>query len=271
MSSRPIITRVRHEPKRRRATVVRLQRLGATMMRIVFGGEELDQFTSLGFDDHVKLFFPSDEPSSGPLPAAAQAGWDESLPVLARRDYTPRRFDAAARELSIDFYLHSGGVAAMWAAQAVVGQPLTIGGPRGSFIISPEGIDSHVLIGDETALPAIGRRLEELPESARALVVIESDGGAAGYPLQSKAALGVVDVTRRAPTDSPGKELLGALRQLAFPPGQCFAWVAAESQTARAIRRYLTEERGLDRHWVRAAGYWQRGATGTHDALQDGE
>ena len=55
-----------------------------------------------------------------------------------------------------------------------------VGGPRGSSIISSEGIDSHLLIGDETALPAIGRRLEELPPGSRALVVIETADGAAG-------------------------------------------------------------------------------------------
>jgi NADPH-dependent ferric siderophore reductase len=49
------------------------------------------------------------------------------------------------------------------AAQATVGQFLETGGPKGSAIISRTGIDLHVLIGDETGLPAISRRLEELP------------------------------------------------------------------------------------------------------------
>jgi NADPH-dependent ferric siderophore reductase len=219
------------------------------MVRIVFGGQELAQFTSLGFDDHVKLFFP--------------AG-DELM-----RDFTPRRFNAAAGELWIDFYLHDVGPAASWAAQAAVGQPLTVGGPRGSFVISPEAIDSHVLIGDETALPAIGRRLEELPASARALVVVESDGGSTGYPLESAAALEVVSVARDVRNEAPGGQIIETLRSLKFPSGRCFTWVAAESQAARAIRRYLTDERGLDRHWIKAAGYWQRGAIGTHDTIQD--
>lgn len=46
-------------------------------------------------------------------------------------------------------------------------------------------------------------------------------------------------------------------------------WVAAESQVARAIRRYLTSERGIERHWMKAAGYWQRGATGVRDNIAD--
>jgi NADPH-dependent ferric siderophore reductase len=253
VSSLPAITRVRHEAKRRNLTVIRLERLAPRMLRVVCGGGELAQFTSLGFDDHVKLFFPA----GGESPAM--------------RDFTPRRFDAKAGELWIDFYLHDTGPAAAWAAQAAVGQPLTVGGPRGSFILPPEGIDSHVLIGDETALPAIGRRLEELPAGARALVVTESDGGSTGYPLQSRAALEVVSVARGVHTEAPGAQIIDALRKLKFPPGQCFTWVAAESRAARAIRRYLTDERGLDKHWIKAAGYWQRGAIGTHDSIQDTE
>lgn len=247
----PSITRVRHETKRRNLTVMRVERLAPTMLRIVLGGAELERFTSLGFDDHVKLFFPDGEGS----------------PVM--RDFTPRQYGAAAGELWIDFYLHETGPAATWAAQVRVGQNLVVGGPRGSSVISLEGMDSHVLVGDETALPAIGRRLEELPASFSALVVRESDGGATDYPLQSRAALKIVEVSRAAQGVSPGQEIIEALRKLTLPSGQCFIWVATESQAARAIRRYLTDERGLDRHWIKAAGYWQRGASGTHDPIQD--
>ena len=49
---------------------------------------------------------------------------------------------------------------------------LGIGGPRGSFVV-PMGFDWHVLIGDETALPAISRRIEELPASAQVIALIE--------------------------------------------------------------------------------------------------
>lgn len=252
MSSLPNITRVRHELKRRSLTVARLERVAPKMLRVVLTGAELAQFTSLGFDDHLKLVLPSSVPDTPEM-----------------RDFTPRRFDADAGELWIDFYLHETGPAATWAMQAAVGQSVTIAGPRGSAVIALDGIDSHVLVGDETALPAIGRRLEELPAGVRALVVIESDGGARGYPLKTRATLEVVEVPRVGRAATPAAELIDALRGVQLPPGRCFIWVATESQAARAIRRYLTDERGLDRHWIKAAGYWQRGATGTHEVIQD--
>jgi NADPH-dependent ferric siderophore reductase len=246
----PSITRVRHEAKRRNLTVTRLERLAPTMLRTVLGGMELAGFTSLGFDDHVKLFFPA-----------------EAAPVM--RDFTPRHYDAAAGELWIDFYLHETGPAATWAAQVAVGHTVVVGGPRGSALISLEGIDSHVLIGDETALPAIGRRLAELPPNTSALVLRESDGGAKSYPLQSRAPVKVVEVARDGQGAAPAQEIIETLRNLTLPAGRCFIWVATESQAARAIRRYLTDERGLDRHWIKAAGYWQRGTSGTHDRIHD--
>jgi len=46
-------------------------------------------------------------------------------------------------------------------------------------------------------------------------------------------------------------------------------WVAVETQAARAIRRYLRDERGIDKKWIKAAGYWQRGAVGAHERISD--
>jgi NADPH-dependent ferric siderophore reductase len=49
--------RVRHEPRRRQLEVKRVERIAAHMIRVTLGGD-LEGFVSLGFDDHVKLFFP---------------------------------------------------------------------------------------------------------------------------------------------------------------------------------------------------------------------
>jgi NADPH-dependent ferric siderophore reductase len=269
VSSAPDTRRVRHETRRRNLTVARVEKLAPKMVRVVLQGEELNGFTSLGFDDHVKLFFTAEDGKTDSPPSTTHGS--DNAPPAAMRDFTPRWFDAESGELWIDFFLHEAGPAAGWAARVAVGQSLTVGGPRGSFVISLEGIDSHVLIGDETALPAIGRRLSQLPAGASALAVIETDAGSAGYPLESKASLQVVRIARNAVSAAPASQLINATRGLQFPAERCFVWVAAESQVARAIRRYLTDERGIDKRWVKAAGYWQRGATGVHDNIADEE
>ena len=156
--------RVRHEPRRRRLKVERVDKIAAHMIRVTLGGD-LEGFTSLGFDDHIKLFFPD-----GPAGADGE-------PPTASRDYTPRRYDPAANTLDIEFVLHDAGPATRWAEQARAGSRSQIGGPRGSFII-PTNFDWHLLIGDDTALPAIARRLAELPAGTRAVVLAEVDGPA---------------------------------------------------------------------------------------------
>src|SRR3546814_1783518 len=89
---------------------------------------------------------------------------DGARPVA--RDFTPRHFDHARTELTIDVALHAHGPATDWAATVTEGQEVGIGGPRGSMLI-PDSFHTHLLIGDETALPAIARRVDELPLSCR--------------------------------------------------------------------------------------------------------
>ena len=123
--------RVRHEPRRRMLIVKQVETIAAHMVRITLSGD-LEGFTSLGFDDHVKLFFPD-----GTTNADGTAN-------LLGRDFTPRRYDPAADTLEIDFAIHDAGPATRWAAEAKPGDPLPLGGPRGSFII-PMTFDWHLL------------------------------------------------------------------------------------------------------------------------------
>lgn len=267
MSSAPDIRRVRHELRLRRATVARVERLAPKLVRVSLNGNALRGFTSLGFDDHVKLFFPGEDgvlhlPELGPNGPARNG----SEPIM--RDFTPRRFDSESGELSIDFFLHGRGPAARWAAQAAPGQELGVGGPRGSSVISLDGIDSHVLIGDETALPAIERRLDELPAGAHALAVVEVDAGNQQL-LSSRADVETVWVIRDPRYTAPAEQLLAVLRDLELPSGRCFVWAATETQGARVLRRHLTDERSIEKAWIKAAGYWQRGAVGAHVIVDD--
>jgi NADPH-dependent ferric siderophore reductase len=261
MNEVPNVVRIRHELRRRKLTVARVERLPAQMVRVVLKGPELDGFTSLGFDDHIKLLFPSTEDGKT---ANAES-------THAMRDFTPRRFDVATGELWVDFFVHEGGPAASWAAQAKVGQVLEIGGPRGSAILGPDGIDGYVLVGDETALPAIGRRLDEISPDAPTLVVVETDASAPQPVFPSRPGLNTIWVSRDQPGVDPARRLIDTFRALALPPGRCFIWVALESQVARTIRKYFCDERGIHKKWIKAAGYWQRGMVGTHDSIPDEE
>ncbi|SED72803.1 siderophore-interacting protein [Pseudomonas kilonensis] len=246
------IHRVSHEIKRRRLQVLRVQDLTPRMRRITVGGPELAGFASLGTDDHVKLLFPQNAEEHAALENFSPSIDKAQGPMPEMRDYTPRRYDLDTLELDVDFVLHGDGPAATWAAQATPGQYLYIAGPRGSMIV-PDIFDSYLLIGDETALPAIARRLEGLAPNRRALVVVEVENGAEQQILQSPAQVHVIWVLREGRQDN----LLRTVQQLDMPGGKLYAWVATESKVSRQIRKVLLEEKGLDQDFVKAVGYWK--------------
>jgi NADPH-dependent ferric siderophore reductase len=184
------------------------------------------------------------------------------------RDYTPRRYDAAANALTIDFVLHGDGPATSWAAQAQPGHFLGVGGPRGSFIV-PDDFDWYLFAGDESALPAIGRRLEELPVGARAVAVIEVADAGEEQRLTSRAQLDVRWLHRNGAAPGETSLLRDAIAGLSLPRGEGYAWAAAEAATAKALRRHLVDERGVRKDRVKAAAYWKRGAVAVHETYDD--
>ena len=246
------IHRVMHEIKRRKLEVLRVVDLTPRMRRITVGGPELAGFISLGSDDHVKLFFPQTAEEQAALENLALSAGAKSNAMPPMRDYTPRRYDLDTLELDLDFVLHGDGPASTWAAKAQPGQFLHIGGPRGSMIV-PDIFDSYLLIGDETALPAIARRLEELPANRHALVVVEVENAQEEQPLKSAASVEVIWVHR----DAPGEDLLRTVENLNIPSGNLYAWVATESALSRKIRRVLLDTHDLNDEFVKAVGYWR--------------
>jgi NADPH-dependent ferric siderophore reductase len=235
------VRRVRHDLRRRDVVVSRVDRLSASFVGVTFAGASLADFVSESFDDHVKFMFPG---SGG---------------ETVGRDFTPRAFDRAAATLTIEFALHDGGESSNWARNAQPGQRVTIGGPRGSMVI-PSDYDWHLLAGDTTALPAIHRRLEELPSGTRATVVVQADL-ADRRSLTSAAALGVLWVP-------DGDALLAALRALPPQRGEGFAWCAGEAKAMAAVRGLWLTEKVHPRESMRVAAYWKHGATAFHENLE---
>jgi NADPH-dependent ferric siderophore reductase len=247
--------RVRHETRRRQLEVQKVDKIAASMIRVTLSGD-LAGFTSLGIDDHITLFFPD-----GATPAGSE-------PPMLARDYTPRHYDAARNVLEIDFAIHDAGPATRWAEQARPGDMLSIGGPRGSFII-PLEFDWYLFIGDDTAIPAISRRLNELPAGARAVVLVEVDGPADEVALPSQAEVSVTWAHRNGAPAGESDVLAKTLKTMRLPAGDYYAWVACESLIAKALRVQLLAEHGANKKWMRAAGYWRRGAAAVHDTHDD--
>ena len=260
--------RIRHPLRFRVLDVRKVQRITPNLVRVTLGGDALEGFTSPGFDDHLKLFVPDPVTGMLAIPVAGPDGplWPEGIkPVM--RDYTPRHFDAQALTLDIDFALHTAGPATQWAMQAQVGQQVGIGGPKGSFIV-PTGFDWHLLIGDSTALPAISRRLLELPKGARAEVLVEVDTPDDHINFDSQAEVEVTWVHRSGAADG-SMPLVDALLNIRMPTGFFHAWIGCESAQAKAMRAHLVNECRANPKWIRASGYWRKGSAATHDSLDE--
>ncbi|MEV5822358.1 siderophore-interacting protein [Micromonospora haikouensis] len=240
------------------ARVLRTWRPTPHVIRLVLGGEELTGLPVGEHTDHyVKLVFPPDGVTY-PEPvdlAAIRRLPAEQWPRL--RAYTVRSFDAAAGELTIDVVHHGDeGVAGPWAARLRPGDPVRFVGPGGAYAPRPDA-DWHLLVGDESALPAIAAALERLPAGAPARVFLEVADAAEEQPLPSK---GDVELTWLHRGDRPvGEALVAAVRALDFPTGTVHAFVHGEATFVRELRRLLRVERGVPREWLSISGYWRRG------------
>lgn len=224
-----------HPADRRTLTVRALHDVTPRMRRITFAGEDLGRFETVG-GLHVRMLFPT-APGGPDVPRA----------------YTIRKLRVAAGELDIDFVRHGEGVASGWAEQAVPGQTIDVVGPIGRTI---PPADWYLLAGDETALPAIGRILEELPPDARGLVLVEIADAAERQVLQPPPGMTLVWLER----DSGGSKLQAAVRGVVWPGCENpFAWIGAEMATYRAIRDLWRDMPQLPAGRFLAVPYWQEG------------
>jgi NADPH-dependent ferric siderophore reductase len=251
VQQRHSIVRVRHELRRRMLTVSSTELLTPRMLRLGFTSPELHDFVSASHDDHIKLFFPDRDA-------------DRQKPCM--RDFTPRRFDRNSRTLFIDFALHEAGPATQWAESARVGDVLEIGGPKGSSVV-PDDFDWYLLIGDETALPAIGRRVEELRAGVPVTTFVLTEAGET-YDVHTKAAWTPQWIARTASSDDSSL-LRAALANHTLPRGEGFVWIAAEASIARDMRSFIVDGLGHKREWTKAAGYWKRGHADAHEKIEN--
>ncbi|MFG3423167.1 siderophore-interacting protein [Micromonospora sp. NPDC049460] len=241
------------------ARVLRTERPTPHLIRLVLGGEELTGLPVGEFTDHyIKIVFPVpgvDHPSPMDLAAIRRDLPREQWPRL--RAYTVRAWDALVGELTVDVVHHGDeGLAGPWAAALRPGDPVHFVGPGGAYAPSPDA-DWHLLVGDESALPAIAAALERLPADAPAVAFVEVADPAEEQRLASPGAVRLTWLHRGG--RPVGEALVAAVRDLEFPPGEVHAFVHGEAAFVKELRRLLRVERGVPRDRLSISGYWRRG------------
>ncbi|MFT4262294.1 MAG: siderophore-interacting protein [Nocardioides sp.] len=299
-----------------RATVTRAERLSPAFARIELAAPELADLGVDGpwFDQRVKLVFPS---ADGALPPVETPGdWFDdwhALPPAERgsmRTYSVRdlRGEEEETRLVVDLVLHlkpgHTGPASSWAATAAPGDQLIVVGPRrgnpfGGIEFEPGSADELLLVGDETAVPAISRILADVPADTQGAVFLEVPsqddilalsapaGVRTTWLARGESALGerllpaVLDHLGTSGRDATVEEYDAAgglvfwdtpslplddesdAAPAAAAPGPrrdgLYAWIAGESGVVTSLRRHLVNEVGLDRSQVAFMGYWRRG------------
>jgi len=290
--------------------VRRVERLSPSFVRVELGSPALADFGVDGplWDQRIKLVFPG---SSGRLPSFA--GADESwyatwldIPAEERghmRTYTVRDVVGTGTDtrLVVDLVLHlvdgASGPGSRWAATARPGDRLVMIAPRrgeafGGIEFVPGGAQRLLLVGDETAVPAVSAILEQLPAGARGTAFLEVPETGDVLDLDAPVGVEVVWLPR---DDAPlGERLHAAVvthlgapaerpevaadeidpnlwetptysssgEEVAESPsahGDLYAWIAGESGVVTGLRRHLVRGLGIDRRQVAFMGYWRHG------------
>lgn len=242
-----------YEPRIHRGIVTRTRRLGAGMVRITLGGEDMHNYPTTGIgDEYVRLFFPDMPDEDVRLPFVTERGWDFAGGVepSQMRTYTIRNHRPG--EVDIDFVEHDGGIAAVWALQARPGQQVGINPPKALYN-RPGWARRQILVADEPALPAALRIAELTADGVETLVIVEVRG--ADYQLQAEAD-GVAYTWLRGTGNGHGPSELVRTLQRATIDEQTYVWVASETRLTREARAYLRQKRALAKDAYKCVGYW---------------
>lgn len=239
--------------------VVETSPLTPHMIRVVVEGDDLAGFGAGAFTDHyVKLQLPPPGAPFGPPfdPEDIKARYPRHL-WPRTRTYTVRAWDPHARRVTIDFVHHGDiGIAGPWAVAASPGDRLQLLGPGGAYAPSPD-VARHLMVGDESVIPAISASLERVPAGVPVDVLLEVEGPADELPLTTPGDLRLTWLHRNA-APSARPQLLTAVERLAFPAGDIQAFVHGEAADVRAVRRHLVVDRGIPTDALSVSGYWKR-------------
>ena len=172
----------------------------------------------------------------------------------AARKYTIRRIDAAAGTLDVDFVLHeASGPGSDWAKTATPGARIGMAGPGGR---SARPADWMLLAGDETALPAIARTLENLPATAEGMVVLVADSADDAIVLRHPPGFRVEWLDRQ----SGSTDFASAVMAIDVPSDRTrFCWAGAEFEEIQTSRRHWRDVIGLSSKEQLAVAYWRKG------------
>jgi NADPH-dependent ferric siderophore reductase len=230
-----------HHSRLRPAKVVEVLEVSPRLQRIVVTGVSLFDFPEGRPGHWVKLFLEAS---------------DKGVPV--GRAYSIREWDAESRRMTFDIALHCGGPMSQWAANARVGDRLSISGPRGG-LVENNSANWLLLAGDESALAAIQAIMAQssAEKALHVFIEVSRESEIIEFPARPNAVIRWL--LRDSESSRTSLTLYEAIRCSSLPNHAGGAWVAGESGVVKKIRNHLLRERGFNAEDVQAAGFWKKG------------
>lgn len=264
------------KPRQRRICTVETlatERIGRSFTRVTVGGPDLDDFAPMGYDQWLRLFLPREWQTGLRLPTAAESTlWyaqclamsSDTRPLI--RNYTVRGFRSAGTgffgehaEIDIDFVAHGdAGPASAWAARVRPGTPVGLL-DEGIMYRAPLHTDWSLLVGDESALPAIAGVLRSAPRDLCGTAYIEIPHREDIQDLGEPAGVRVHWLPREDPALRIGTPATEAVRAADLPGGAGYAFVVGEQRLVSGVRRHLVRDRGFAKPDIMFSGYWRLG------------
>lgn len=231
---------------------------------VTLGGPGVRDLAPGGADRAVRLFFTRERQGELRMPTASNEAWMVQVMVMPKavrpwvRNLTVRRLRAADLELDIEFALHGASPMTSWVRRVRPGDPAGVF-DLGTTYRLPEHARRRLLVGDESALPAILSILETDPRPLPTEVFVEVATAADIRPVPVPAGVHLHWLSRDDETLRPGARALDAVRERELPEGPLYVWTAGESRLATGVRRHLADDRGVPKRDISFHGYWRTG------------
>ena len=252
------------------AEVRETKRVTPHMVRVTFHGEDIKQLPVRGYDQWFRLFLPREDGTTDFDAVPERFGFGGYLKYLTAksgtrppfRSYTIRSHRPAVGELDVDFVAHGdSGVAGPWAQRASAGERVAVI-DQGRGFDPVDDAEFTLLVGDESALPAIVGILEHLARDARGLAIIEIPTEEDAQPVDAPPGFEIRWLPRSDPHDRPGTLALEAVRAFAPErPEGLHAYLAGEQALVAESRRHLVAA-GVPKARIVFTGYWKVGRAG---------
>ena len=174
---------------------------------------------------------------------------------IPKRTYTPRYLEPECASMTIDFVLHGAGRATEWASTARTGDVIWAGNVTGGYTI-PEDVEHLVLVGDDTAIPAMGTVLEAIPSLTRTTVIIEIVDEDDERDPSDAVQCDPIWLHRGTDVTDVGDQMLNLVKSIVVP-ASAYWWLAGEREAIRAVRDHLVSVRDVAHDRISVAAYWR--------------